>query len=83
MTGPRVPGPAENEAADVLLEWFERYGQLVSDGVLAGMLLSAAAQLLTKREGATREVALEMMGRAWDRWVKRAPLRGQDRGEPS
>lgn len=74
----RLPSDIENQAGDELVLWYRKYCRRAPHGVLAGMLMSAAAELLSSEPTATRELLLEIAGRAWDGW--RAKRRGTDRG---
>lgn len=69
----RSERPEEQRVADELRAWFVRSKAIVNPGVMAGMLLSAAAELLvehTERDHVPegREILLEMASRAWARW---------------
>lgn len=61
----------EYQASDELLAWYQKHTARVSHPVLVGMLVSAAAQLLTGVREANRETFTAIAGRAWDRWVVR------------
>lgn len=71
----------DEAAADELVAWYQKHTERGSAGVLAGMLVSAAAELISNVPGAERALFIEIAGRAWDRWQLRKAHRA--RNQPS